>query len=691
MEAYGNDWVVRLGTGEVRQQQAEHGWSVGKPAVAGFIHPSLRLKIGDPNTAQIIIIAAPGAVGKSAYARELCKDQGRVLVDLAQTEPLGGHFFVGGLFKAFGASAIAAIQAGQFSLVVDSLDEAQLRATSDAFVAGLTDLAELVSAPSAAPAVLLARTIAAEEAYLQLEAAGFKVAMLEIAFFDDAQAESYLEAKLPVVASRSSKVDSAYEAHRLAFLALARTVRRSLTTASGSDSARFSGYAPVLDAICEFVLDEDELNPVARTEGVSGTDDIALLQVISTTILEREQKKLTEQVRRKPGLDVAEETLNLLYTPTDQLGYLSSLMFGTPRPRIPALTVDVEQVYRDMVDSFLPQHPFTTDTGAPANVVFAAFVTAWALQQPAFGATVRQVIARNHGFLTGLFFEMYLVGEPGTPADAVRSVPLDDIGLLYSSLSSRLLSGQKAYLEMAQLDGAGPISVSFAVVDPDSEDGGTLWHEIEAAKGGMVQIRSTAQILSIDAPIALSIGDGTSAHITDPSEVSVSSIHIHAEKLRIGQPFDRHGGQVVLTADEASVGTVTAIEVAKGYGLSVSWGGADAYPWRSHAFEAVESDDDTLLFMRRRLRKILTAFRSHSKGSMRRFAGKMEHSRMVKDDRGRRLLEALLQDGVLSLVDERRFYELNPTRLSEVVGLDYNALQQQQYTPKSDDYILGIV
>ena len=691
MKAYGDDWVARLGAGVVRQQQVAPGWAVGGPGIPGFIRPSLQLKIGNPDTARIIILAAPGAVGKSAYARELCQSQGRVLVDLAQTEPLGGNFFVGGLFKAFGASAVSAIQEGHFSLVVDSLDEAQLRTTSDAFIAGLTDLAKLVSESNAAPAVLLARTIAAEEAFLQLDAAGFDVAMLEIAFFDDAQAENYMEAKLPVVASRNSKIYSAFEAHGPAFLSLARNVRLSIAKASGSDSARFSGYAPVLDAVCEFVLDEEQLNPVGRAADASGMDDIALLRVISRTILEREQKKLTEQLRRKLGIDVSEEMLHRLYTPDDQLAYLSSLLFDTPRPQISALSTNVEQAYRDMVDSFLPQHPFTTDTGAPANVVFAAFVAAWALQQPTFGASVRQVMARSQTFLTGLFFEMYLVDEPGTALGSTRSVPLDDIGLLYSSLSARLLSGQKAYLEMIQSDDDGPISVSFAIVDPSSADNYTRWDEIEADGGGVVQIRSTAQMLSIDAPIALSIGDGTSAHITDSSEISVRSLHVHAEKLRVGQPFEGNAGDVVLVAEGASVGTVTAIEVAKGYSLFVSWIGADVYPWHSYAFDRAESDDDTLLFMRRRLRKILTAFRSHSKGSMRRFAGKMEHSRMVKDDRGRRLLDALLRDGVLSLVDDRRFYELRPARLSEVVGLDYNALQQQRYTSKSDDYVRSVV
>lgn len=684
MTALGDGWINRLGTGPALAGKPAPGWSSEVAPVAGFVKPRLICKYGNPDTAQIIIIAAPGAVGKSSYAKELCRDGGKIFVDLAQTEPLGGHFFVGGLHNAYGPEVITALQSGIYSLVVDSLDEAQLRATSDTFVAGMKDLAGLVSSSGAAPAVVFGRTIAAEEAYLQLEVAGHEVALLEITFFEDDQAEAYLKAKLPVIAGGDEKVMHAFAAHGAAFFELARKVRTSLASASGEHGAHFSGYAPVLDAICAFVLDEDALNPVSRDRELSAASNISLLQFICTTILEREQLKLREQLRRKDGLDTPEDVLQQLYTPAEQMALLSGRLLGTPKPSQSPMSPEVEEAYRQMVEAFLPQHPFITDSGHPANVVFSAYITSWAIQRPGFEGVVRSKLAQRGPLMNGLFFEMYLERDPETRV----VLPLDDVGVLYSSLGVRLLAGQRAYLEINQPDEDDVVLVTFGIVDNLGQ--GVFWGAYEAETGGTVELRSTVHMLNINAPIDMSIGDGALAYITDSSEILVRNLEINAEKLRIGQAFEGHAGEVVLAADEAAVDTVSVVDIGKSHSLAVSWPDADKHPWGRYQFEPDNSDDDTLAFMRRRLRKILTAFRSHSKGSMRRFAGKMEHTRMVKDERGRALLEALLADKVLSLVEEQKFYELNPTRLSEILGLDYVALQKQKYTAKSDAYVMTV-
>ncbi|HEY4090426.1 MAG TPA: hypothetical protein VGN46_02840 [Luteibacter sp.] len=75
---------------------------------------------------------------------------------------------------------------------------------------------------------------------------------------------------------------------------------------------------------------------------------------------------------------------------------------------------------------------------------------------------------------------------------------------------------------------------------------------------------------------------------------------------------------------------------------------------------------------------------------MQRFADKMEHSRMVKDARGQALLDALLADGILSLVKDSTFYVLNAEKMGETLGVNYQALQKQQYTAQSDAYVLAV-
>ena len=154
-------WRTRF-TGAASQAESKlEGWKSSATSPDGFVEPKLKILEGDPHTARILIIAAPGAVGKSSYARALAAATNSVVVDLAATAPLGGHFFTGALSNAFDAAALVQVATGRIGLIVDALDEAQMRAGPKGYEAGLDDLACLTLTDKALPAVLLGRAIAA--------------------------------------------------------------------------------------------------------------------------------------------------------------------------------------------------------------------------------------------------------------------------------------------------------------------------------------------------------------------------------------------------------------------------------------------------------------------------------------------------------------------------------------------------
>jgi hypothetical protein len=78
-----------------------------------------------------------------------------------------------------------------------------------------------------------------------------------------------------------------------------------------------------------------------------------------------------------------------------------------------------------------------------------------------------------------------------------------------------------------------------------------------------------------------------------------------------------------------------------------------------------------------RLRKLVMAFRSHSKGRLARFKGKIEHVRMTKGSLGVAIRDKLIKDRVLSL--ERDMYFLDPQALGAVVGASYQDLNQRRF------------
>jgi hypothetical protein len=689
-----NYWTRRLqGANRPKQSQLE-GWSARPEIVEGFVEPELTLREGDPETAKILIVAAPGAVGKSSFARHLGQTVNFAIVDLAQTSPLGGNFFKGGLANAFGLDALSAAAAGSIGLIVDALDEAQLRAGPQGYEAGLHDLATVAASATGLPAVMFGRALAAEDAYLLLSAAGFSACLFQIEFFDEPRAAQYLLSKLPIVARRNASVQAAFQTHHRAFNHLASATRMRLTAVQGGNEPRFAGYAPVLDAICEFTLESEELNPQARLGNLGSTSQIELIRDITSSILDREQKKLLAQFLQQHP-EVTADVASGLYLPDEQLGRVGSVLFGGPTPKPPTLSDSTLQTaYMDMVAQLAPQHPFLSGSSGPANLVFAGYVVVWALTQGHGADIARKAIRAKPGLVSGVLFELYV---KWLSTDVARALSLADVGILYQALSSQVATGQRASLEITEEADEKSLAVQFEILErADPLTGvarqGPTWGPFPSSNDAILELRSPFSNVFIDAPIWVQLGDDIIQQVGAPTEITAAQLTISAKQMLVHQAAGDTVPErqtVSLIAEEADCNAVQNV-VVKDAVLAVSWPGAKVHPWINFVSEAPAALPD-IDFMRRRLRKILIAFRSHSKGSLVRLAAKIDHSRMTKDARGVALVDRLINDNILSTFEAGKFYVLNPDRMGLLLGVDYQGLNQQRFTEKSDAYLASVL
>jgi len=74
-----------------------------------------------------------------------------------------------------------------------------------------------------------------------------------------------------------------------------------------------------------------------------------------------------------------------------------------------------------------------------------------------------------------------------------------------------------------------------------------------------------------------------------------------------------------------------------------------------------------------------------------RLAAKIDHGRMIKDARGRALVEKLIHDRILTRFDAGKFYQLDPDAMGQILGVHYQDLQQSRFTPESDSYLLDVL
>ncbi|WP_426441010.1 hypothetical protein [Bradyrhizobium genosp. P] len=687
-------WKQKLAGAENAGISKIAGWSSNTLEMPGFVEPTLSLVEGDPSDAQLFIIAAPGAVGKSSYARALAAATKSVIVDLARTAPLGGGFFKGELANAFGLDALSNAGKGKIALVVDALDEAQMRVGPQSYEAGLLDLAGIAGSASALPAVLLGRALAAENAFLLLTANGFKVALFKVEFFGDDQAAQYLINKLPIVAARSEKVAAAFRTHGDVFRELAESARVKLKALAGCDQTNFAGYAPVLDAICEFALEGDGLNPKAKMAKLTSASQIDLIDDITLSILEREQEKLRGQFQEQHA-DASASTLSKLYTVEDQLEQVSFNLFGGTAPPYPELPKEAYYTtYQEMVETFAPQHPFVSASGAASNPVFAAFVVAWALRKSGHADLVRKAVLAKPNLMSGIFFELYdrqLQSEPGA------KMPLADVGILYQALNSQITPGQRVQLEVLDQD-ASTIEVSFEILAKVDSKGdpldGKTWGPYPSENDSMLELHSPFSNVYVDAPIMMQLGDGIVQQIGAPTELAVQALMISAKQVLVhpnAADAAKEFQTATIFAEEADLTGVQTVTVRDGATLSVSWPNATIFPWNSHVVDIPAAADEGVDFMRRRVRRILTAFRSHSKGALVRLAAKIDSNRMTKDERGVALVDKLIKDGILVPFDAGKFYRLDQDIMGKVMGVGYHDLAQSRFTPQLDSYLTDVL
>ena len=246
--------------------------------------------------------------------------------------------------------------------------------------------------------------------------------------------------------------------------------------------------------------------------------------------------------------------------------------------------------------------------------------------------------------------------------------------------------------------GSAVVEISFEILersDPASSEAapGRTWGPFLARTDNELELRSPFSNIYIDAPITVQLGDGIVQQIGAPTELSVEWLLIAAKQVLVvsgGPDGPKDTQTVALLADETSCESVQTVSV-KDVALSVSWPGAKAHPWNGYAVDVVPAADENVEFMRRRLRKILTAFRSHSKGALRRLAAKIDHSRMTKDARGRGLIEQLIADKILVLVQSGKFYELDPDVMGRILCVNYHDLAQSRFSPELDSYLYDVL
>ena len=675
-----------------------------------FTAPDVALVEGSLDTSQVLIIAAPGAVGKSTLARALSSQRGALIWDLGDAEEVG--------FGSLDAMLERTMQPGLKSdflewmtegiqfVIIDALDEGRIKVNENSFIRLLENISRLAKDGSGICFLLLGRTQIAESVWLSLADLGVDASILTIEPFTREQANEYIQKRV-----EGQQSDLFVECLDLIFQHLEAPMRDGPDSETVND---FLHYPPVLDVIS--VLLNKERNFMAlknflRTQAPETS--VKLLRDVMDHILHREQsEKVIPAFSTKlsaPDRKHLSKIKDSLYTDVEQGQRLLAGVLGVSVDCKPnGLPPQYEATYNTIIREALTDHPFLRGTNRFANSVFASYLYARALRGDLgddLAHRVTDVLLGQSGLPTTLLAEFYLDTDiPG--AAGLQQVRPEHVGLLYDSLLIAESSRRRVHLS---IEGADPSQSTemftdhadgeFELFTIDREDEieyepHTIQFSLELTTASTISFRRYIRDVHLTVPCTVELGTGVAEFKIGPS------VYVYANRIRVGSEalvvdkvspkYDEFAdSNVALEALQFESPVLTGSPTVYTQDFSISWPGDELFPWRQYRRKEITSDFDDELSRRAylRFRRIATAFQSRGKGTLARAKVKIEHPRIMQGKLEEYLLTRLLNDGILYSGDGGRRYFWKAERANELLGVSWIDLRKGECPQKLQNYL----
>ena len=675
---------------------------------ANFIPPNLstnnELTHQKPEDTPVVIISAPGAVGKSTLGKAIAFNKKVLFWDLAVAGEVGSSSLDGMLLGTIGNQRIGEfseyLEEGFQFLVIDALDEGRIKVTENSFWQLLQNISVLSQNALSPRFVLLGRTRIAEEAWLVLSEAGIEASLLSIEPFTQDQANRFISNK--VGAAKDTPIYR--ECRDLIFERLEQSIHSG--TASVDD---FLHYPPVLDVVSTFLREESNpislKNELIENQGTIADKPLELLQDVIERILKREQdEKVIPAIKQRLGEKAAQEkweNWNTLYEVDEQRKRLLASVLRTQVAAPPNTLPDsLKSEYEEAISAFLAEHPFLQGLGSFANVVFQSYLYASALKGycgDELKAHTTEDLLKRERLPTRLLADFYLSPIP-TEQDASPKISPAHLGILYDSLISsesiqsyvRLnIDGPEA--EDSDFPNTEIIEGEFEFLQEDSVHDtqiSSIPFSIEIAPDSVISFKRGLRDAFITVPCIVELGNNTPEFQIGPAvQINSKTIRINSQLLIVGantrlRPQEEDANPVILEAlaceASPSIRRPTVYDTSR---LLVAWPGDERHPWTDFRAERIQEnfgDDQSLASLYRRIRRIATQFVSHSKGSLARRKEILEHRFLLQGDVGKALLEQLLTDQIITagVGTSYNLYFWNGGKANSLLGVTWQDLRQ---------------
>ncbi len=685
--------------------------------VSSYVPPLFTMEHGSWNSgASVLLLSAPVATGKSTAAKFLAAATGAPILDLAQLQ-VGSGTLAGTITANFGVAAgaqfLLQMQQGQQLLLVDALDEAELRAGERNFQFFLHELEMYGRNNASSPTiVVLGRTETIEWVALTFDDDAVPYIRASIDFFDRDQAWEFLDLRLDELYA-ADKTQLTHRTHRDAYVAvrdllLGRVYKLYEVSAdlawSDEGVRRFLGYVPVLEAFARYlkVPNHYALAQEMRASSVSATasDQWSLLRRVVEDLLVREQGKTSDQLwpQLQPLLQVPWNGSNIIYSPEEQCERLLARVDGSTPPALPLqLDVAARPYYEQRCSGAMLNHPFLAGPRAFVSVVFRDYVLASALSLRSVDATsaamARRIISADDylasPLLAGFLHALTQQASSTSEHEKIGQVAARDVGAVFDSVRSRGERGEKQIAVLVGGRGGGALilstgSAGFAGQARRAWDQMTFTF-VDAAQGVLLSARTAGLIVNFRGAVEFGTRGG--------SLVLGPDVHVACEDLllmagSVAVHGDESMGDVELQA-ESFLGLQDLSLIKYGSGSLRVWWPEMSYHWLQYRAEPPNFGDARLAAtVHAELRRLITRFRDKRGSKVAVYRPLLDNLVVSQNMMAQAVLAALMEIG---LVEEATDFYLLDLKALSAFGLNYVDLRANRDSPALRELVSQLV
>jgi len=535
------------------------------------------------------------------------------------------------------------------------------------------------------------------DCWIYLSEQSIPTALITISPFTLTEAKEYIDT---FVGPRSSA--TYYATARDAILDKLARVFIGIAKQETSGFLSFIGYPPVLEAIVTLLANEQNyhklLNDLGDPEGQNV--ELSLLNRIAQYILRREREEKIIPNILLPLLEgtpaaIKKQALGEAFSTEEQCVRLVAHCLNRSLALSSLSEPVLNEQYESQLATVLPDHPFVTE-GKFRNALFEALALATLMTSASanyLGLALDYLSSHKHSYYLVYMLD---IASKGNLVALETLGPLLTAAMEFCSVRSMVELRVNGPDWEGDFDArnAGELEIEIEIeIVLEAETRESQIFEFRAGITGdsRLLLGSALGGAFISVPCDVELGGSQELELIAPLEINARTVTLNAKALFLRTMAQRKGSQfeVIINSQrlDAMMATITTNGVPLVFALAETKG--VVYPTIQYAERTPQLPADPLLRQKYlRFRRILMEFRSHSKGALARYKGKIESERVLKGDVGEAVLGRLIRDGILSLQGE--MYYLNPEQLRVHAGVSWQDLRKGMMPDAVSVYLRAI-